>query len=310
MNLRSRFRGALLGLACGDALGTTVEAQPRGSFPPVTDMVGGGPFDLQPGQWTADTSMALCLATSLVEKQGFDARDQMDRYLAWMKLGYLSSIGEEFDIGGITAAALSRYCVYGNPFSGSPDPATAGNGSIMRLAPVPLYYYPDHAATIAYSGESSRTTHGAIECIDACRLLGSLIYKALTGQRKSDLLFGPHFPPGVDTTLSPTIQSIANGDYRNKPEAQIVGSGHVAKSLEAALWCFWQTDTLRDAVLRAVNLGDDADTTAAVCGQLAGAFYGEAAIPDAWLERLARRDEIVHLADQLLKVDYPPSRAP
>jgi ADP-ribosyl-[dinitrogen reductase] hydrolase len=301
MQLRDRYRGAMLGLACGDAVGTTVEFQPRGSFPPVTDMVGGGPFQLQPGQWTADTSMALCLATSLVETNGFNPRDQMDRYVAWMALGYLSSIGEEFDIGAITAAALSRYQVYGNPYSGSPDPATAGNGAIMRLAPVPLFFFPDHAKTIAYSGESARTTHGALECIDACRLLGSLMYKALAGQPKRQILFGPHFPPGVDTTLSPEIQAIADGAYREKPESDIVGSGHVAQSLEAALWSFWQTDTYRDAVLVATNLGGDADTTAAVCGQLAGAYYGVAEIPSSWLEKLARRDEICQLADCLLK---------
>jgi hypothetical protein len=154
-------------------------------------MVGGGPFKLKPGQWTDDTAMTLCLATSLLEQRSFDARDQMDRYVAWMTIGYLSCTGECFDIGNTTVAALRRYQVYGNPCSGSPDPGTAGNGSIMRLAPVPLFFYPDHAAAIAYAGESSRTTHGAIECIDACRLFSSLIFKALAGQNKADILVGP-----------------------------------------------------------------------------------------------------------------------
>src|SRR5688500_5205401 len=103
------FRGCLLGLAVGDAVGTTVEFMPRGSFPPVTDMVGGGPFGLQPGQWTDDTSMALCLATSLIAKKGFDANDQMDRYWRWYREGYLSSTGKCFDIGNTVRDALERY---------------------------------------------------------------------------------------------------------------------------------------------------------------------------------------------------------
>ena len=142
MNTQSRFHGALLGLACADAVGTTVEFSPRGSFPPVTDMVGGGPFDLKAGQWTDDTSMALCLATSLVEKAGFDAADQMRRYVDWMQNGYLSSTGHCFDIGNTTAVALERFLQSGDPFSGSNDPRAAGNGSIMRLAPVPMFYFP------------------------------------------------------------------------------------------------------------------------------------------------------------------------
>src|SRR5580658_3419056 len=142
MDATSRYRGCLLGLACGDAVGTTVEFQPRGSFPAMTDMVGGGPFELAPGQWTDDTSMALCLAESLLHCNGFDARDQMSRYANWWREGYLSSTGECFDIGITTRGALERFLITGNPFSGSPHPNTAGNGSLMRLAPVVLFYYP------------------------------------------------------------------------------------------------------------------------------------------------------------------------
>jgi ADP-ribosyl-[dinitrogen reductase] hydrolase len=303
MNLIARYRGALLGLACGDAVGTTVEFAPRGTFTPLTDMVGGGPFHLQPGQWTDDTSLAHCLATSLVERNGFDVHDQMDRYVAWMTMGYLSSTGECFDIGTTTAGALQRYQVYHNPYSGSPDPRTAGNGSLMRLTPVPMFYFPDPVAAIYYAGESSRTTHGALECIDACRLFAAMLLKTLAGQRKEMILFGPHFPAGVDETLAPNLQPIADGTYRDKSPASIRGNGYVVNCLEAALWAFWQTDTYRTAVLAAANLGDDADTTAAVCGQLAGAFYGEAGIPPAWRERLAMRAEIVRLADALLRLD-------
>ena len=136
MDSRDAFRGCLLGLAVGDAVGTTVEFRPRGTFEPLTDMVGGGPFGLRAGEWTDDTSMALCLATSLVERNGFDARDQMERYCRWADQGYLSSTGTCFDIGGTVASALQRFQYTGEPYSGSTNPYSAGNGCIMRLAPI------------------------------------------------------------------------------------------------------------------------------------------------------------------------------
>lgn len=299
MDTRSRFRGALLGLACGDAVGTTVEFSPRGTFTPVTDMVGGGPFNLQAGQWTDDTSMALCLATSLVEKKGFDAHDQMRRYLDWMQQGYLSSTGHCFDIGNTTAAALRRFQQSGDPFSGSTDSRAAGNGSIMRLAPVPMFYYPHLEDVVYYSAESSRTTHGSLECVDACRVLGAMLYSTFCGLMKDEILFGEPFPEEFEIELTPKIRTITDGSYSIKSEDEISGSGYVVNSLEAALWCFWQTDNYRDAILRAVNLGDDADTTAAICGQIAGAYYGVEEIPAEWLKKLTLYDEIVQLADRL-----------
>src|SRR5574341_1380286 len=135
-----RYRGCLLGLAVGDALGTTLEFKPPGSFDPIEDMVGGGPFGLQPGEWTDDTSMALCLAESLIERRGFDPVDQLDRYVRWWREGHLSSNGRCFDIGTTTAAALLRFERTRELWCGAEDPRTAGNGSIMRLAPVPLFF--------------------------------------------------------------------------------------------------------------------------------------------------------------------------
>ena len=130
MNRQERFEGCLLGLAAGDALGTSVEFKPRGSFTALNDMVGGGPFRLAPGQWTDDTSLALCLATSLMEKGYFDPVDQMTRYVRWWREGYLSSTGRCFDIGNTTAGALNRFVQTGQPASGSTSPRAAGNGSI------------------------------------------------------------------------------------------------------------------------------------------------------------------------------------
>jgi len=300
MTTHERFFGCLLGLAAGDAVGTTVEFKPRGSFRPLTDMVGGGPFTLLPGEWTDDTSMALCLAASLVECNGFAPYDQMTRYCHWMRDGYMSSNGRCFDIGNTVRAALRAFEDTEEPYSGSTSPRSAGNGSIMRLAPVPMFFFSDHAAAVHFSGESSRTTHGAAECVDACRLFGSMIFKALSGLSKTEVLFGDPFPFASDAPpLAPKIQAIANGMYRAKSGETIKGSGYVVESLEAALWCFYQTDSFRDAILTAANLGDDADTTAAICGQIAGAFYGESGIPDHWRQQLAQADLIRDLAERL-----------
>jgi len=295
MQKRHRFRGCLLGLAAGDAVGTTVEFRPRGSFAPLTDMAGGGPFGLSPGQWTDDTSMALCLAESLVERKGFDARDQMERYVRWAEEGYLSSTGSCFDIGNTVASALRKFRRTGEPYAGSADPYSAGNGCIMRLAPVPMFYFPDQDAAERYAAESSRATHGAQECLDACRLLARILCRALDGRTKEDVALGD----SGSFQGAQKIVAIARGGYVEKPEAEIRGSGYVVQCLEAALWCFLRTETFEHAVLAAANLGDDADTTAAVCGQIAGAHYGEPGIPAAWLEKLALRSTITRLADEL-----------
>lgn len=295
MGLKDRFRGCLLGLAVGDAVGTTVEFCPRGSFKPLMDMIGGGPFQLRAGQWTDDTSMALCLATSLVECNGFDALDQMERYCKWAETGYLSSTGVCFDIGNTVASALRRFRQTGDPFAGSSDPYSAGNGCIMRLAPIPMFFFPDLEVAERFAAESSRTTHGAAECIDACRLLARVICRALSGRPKDEVVLGD----SKTFMGSEKIVAIARGAYREKPEEDIRGSGYVVDSLEAAMWCFVHTHGFKDAILMAANLGDDADTTAAVCGQIAGAYYGARQIPAAWIERLALRLEIAELADRL-----------
>ena len=303
--VRDRYRGALLGLAVGDALGTTVEFKAPGTFKPITDLVGGGPFSLKPGQWTDDTSMALCLAESLIEKRGFDPRDQMDRYCRWWKEGYLSSTGTCFDIGITVQTALAQYLRSREPFAGSTDPFTAGNGSLMRLAPVPLAFRRDFELAIHNAGESSRTTHAAPTAIDACRYFAGLLLGALEGRSKEELL-SSFFYPAPDEKywkrhpLSPEIAEIAGGSFKQKQPPAIIGSGFVVRSLEAALWAFYRTDSFRDGALRAVNLGNDADTTGAIYGQLAGAFYGLNAIPEDWIERLKMREFIRERADALL----------
>ena len=293
-----------MGLAVGDAVGTTAEFKPRNSFARVTDMVGGGPFNLAPGQWTDDTSMALCLATSLVEHGRFDLRDQIERYCRWYEDGYMSSTGRCFDIGSTVRTALVTYRASGDPTAGPTDGASAGNGCIMRLAPVPMFFFPDVDAAIEHSAQSCVTTHGATDCIDAARLLGVIIVRALAGRPKSDVLrAGRHL-----SLSSSRLRSIGDAGYTTSHESTISGSGYVVDCLEAALWSFARTDSFDEAIITAVNLGEDADTTAAVCGQIAGAFYGETGIPARWLERLAQVDEIRTLADRL-RVAGPQERS-
>ncbi len=292
--LRERCAGSLVGLACGDAVGTTVEFQSRGTFPLVTDMVGGGPFGLGPGQWTDDTSMALCLAESLLEASGFDPVDQMNRYLDWWRSGYMSSTGECFDIGMTVRSALARFESTRDPFAGSEDPETAGNGALMRLAPVVLFYYPAWERVQSFAVDSSRTTHAASEALDCSRFLAHVISGALAGSSKPELLDGESL-----RLASPRVAALAAGSYLHKAEGDVSGTGYCVASLEAALWCFHTTDSFEQAILRAVNLGDDADTTAAIVGQIAGAYYGLNSIPEAWRSRLHWGPEIEQFAYRL-----------
>lgn len=294
----------MLGLACGDALGTTLEFQAPGTFIPIQDMVGKGPFNLKAGEWTDDTSMALCLATSLVTCRGFDAKDQMQRYMRWFRAGYMSVKDHCFDIGNTTANALQTFEETGNPYSGATDPFSAGNGGIMRLSPVVIFFHRDFDKMLEAAADSSRTTHGAATCIDAARYFGTLIWGALHGASKEELL-GPAYSPVAGiwerAPMSEEIAQIARGSFKQKHPPEIKGSGYVVKTLEASLWAFYHSNTFEEGALMAVNLGDDADTTGAVYGQLAGAFYGEAGIPEHWRSKIAKFPLITSLAEQLLE---------
>ena len=297
-----RYQGAILGLAAGDALGTTLEFRRPGSFEPITTIVGGGPFGLQPGQWTDDTSMAL--ADSLVERGKFDPVHQLSRYLRWWRHGHYSSNGRCFDIGNTVRGALMRFEKTGDPYCGSTHANSAGNGSLMRLAPVPLFFANEPERAIEFSGDSSRTTHGAATAVDACRYYGALILGALGGAGKDELLDSRYC--GVDgywqrNPLAPEIDEIAAGSFKHRRPPEIKGTGYVVKSLEAALWAFGHTASFSEGALAAVNLGDDADTTGAIYGQLAGAYYGQGGIPSQWRCRLAKLEMLNALAEKLLR---------
>lgn len=295
--MRDRHRGTLIGLAVGDALGAAVEFKHPGSFIPVTDFRDGGPHGLNSGEWTDDTSMALALADS-ISAVGWNLNDQATRYLEWWQTGKYSVNGRCFDIGCTTSQALSNFLLTKNAVtSGEHSERSSGNGSIMRLAPVPIRFahlYPIDVCELArLAEESSLTTHASEQCTSACRYLAIVLAGLINGEDRNVVL-APGWPPlqrlDTERPLHPLIREIASGSFREKQPPEIRGSGWVVKSLEAALWAFHNAGDFQEAVLRAVNLGDDADTTGAVCGQLAGAYWGESGIPEKFRSGLARMD--------------------
>ncbi len=291
-----RAIGALLGLAVGDAIGTTLEFSMRDSKPALTDMVGGGPFALDPGQWTDDTAMALALANSLAECGGFNPRDCMNRFVNWYRWGAYSCTGTCFDIGIATRQALERYQDSDDPWSGSTNPNSAGNGSLMRLSPVAIWgARRGEAVVVETAAAQSRLTHGAAECLSACEGYAVLTARAIGGTPFADLF--ADLP--LATPPSSRIAEIFTGGWRGKARHEIESSGYVVDSLEAALWCVNETNAFAEAVLLAANLADDADTVAAITGQLAGALYGASGIPAEWRARVAWSEEITALALKL-----------
>lgn len=291
---RDRAVGALIGLAVGDAVGTTLEFRATGSFEPLVDMVGGGPFNLKPGQWTDDTSMAMCLAESILDTGGLDLADQMRRYLLWRREGYWSSTGACFDIGGTTSNALRRFERTGEDVESGPvDQEQAANGSLMRLAPVPIRWHLDIEEAAEMSGESSRTTHPATRPVDACRVYGAMTAALIRGDSPDAVL-----DPGFWTfgELDPRVEAVVRGSWK---QGGVRGTGYVVDALEAALWAVGGASNFRDAVLRAANLGDDADTTAAIAGQLAGARWGLQGIPADWSDRIEAGPRIAAIAGRL-----------
>jgi ADP-ribosylglycohydrolase len=267
------------------------------NFHPVNDFRGGGIFQVQPGQWTDDTSMALCLADSLIQRKQFDARDQMQRYMRWYREGYLSSAGVCFDIGSTTRESLEHFAKTGEVIAGPIADGTAGNGCLMRLAPVPMFFVSNAGSAIENGALSARTTHGARSCVDACRFFSSLLVRALQGETKRELLTPRSWSDGEP--LCDEIAAVAAGSYLTKEPPQIRGTGYVVESLEAALWAFDRGGDFADCVRRAANLGHDTDTTAAITGQLAGAHYGLEAIPAKWRDELHWSAKIQGFADQL-----------
>ncbi|AVL19106.1 ADP-ribosylglycohydrolase [Enterobacter cloacae] len=289
---RDNALGALVGLAVGDAVGTTLEFKARDSEN-VSDMQGGGPFMLYAGEWTDDTSMALCVAETYLAENRMNTDTLRKFLLRWYQTGENSSNGRCFDIGNTTRFALEQYLHVGPSWYGNTEKHTAGNAGLVRQAPVSIFRRKSLRAIYFESQAQSRATHGAVESIDACQFLGLILHHLINGHQKEEA-FSPHVFP-----LCARVMIINAGEYKHKARHQIRSSGYVIDTLEAAMWAVWNTDNFRDAILLAANLADDAASVAATAGQLAGALYGYSEIPQDWKDKLVQHERIAALASDL-----------
>jgi ADP-ribosyl-[dinitrogen reductase] hydrolase len=294
-NLRDRFLGALIGLAVGDALAAATQFRKAGTFTPVGDLLGGGPFDLPRGAWSDDTSMALCLAESLLEANSFDPRDQVERYRLWQQQGHLSATGQCLGITAGTAKALAQAQWRRQLFSGSHDPNQLDPEVLSRVAPAVLFYLSNPADAVTFASEQARTTCQAPSAMEACKVLAARLLAALAGQPKSGVLMPPAELLDVAGFRSGAASMTTLAGTAAQPHA-----GNVLESLDAAVWAFRSTDNFRDGALKAANLGANSDVVATVYGQLAGAHYGVGAIPATWRASLVGKDLIEGFADRLL----------
>ncbi|PZO03847.1 MAG: hypothetical protein DCF28_06685 [Alphaproteobacteria bacterium] len=293
--IEDRAVGAFWGLAMGDAVGTTLEFAARDTKPLLTNMIGGGPFRLKPGEWTDDTAMAMALADSLASCGELDEQDLLRRFSDWWRNGTYSCTGTCFDIGATTAQAIGRWEQTKADNCGATDPHSAGNGSLMRLAPVPIRFWQDRSKLRDAAARQSKTTHAAPEAVDACVVYADMIADAIEGKPRSAVL------AARTGEWAGAIVGINGGSWRGKQRADINASGYVAHAMEASLWAVGRCPDFERAVLLAANLGQDADTTAAITGQLAGALAGAASLPKAWSDRLALRPRIHCMASDLFR---------
>jgi len=307
--LQDRYRGLLLGLALGDALGAPVQHRRAGSFPPVGDLIGGGPYDLPRGAWTDDTALPLLLADSLLASGGFEARDFVQRCQRWQRDGYLSSTGQCLGITATTARALAQAQWSGKPLAGSHDPARAEKEPLLRAGVAVAFALADPAEAIALAAEVARPTHQAPVALDACRYYAALLIGALRGESRPTLLAPNYTPvPGLweRQPLKPEVAAIAAGGWRSEQRAAGAqrgygGGGSAPDGLAVTLRALARGTGYRDTVLFAVNLGEDADTNGALAGQLAGALYGARGLPPHWLAGLVAADLVTRSADRLLE---------
>lgn len=302
--LLSKYQGSLIGLAMGDTLGTVAEFMDPGEFEPITKPRAGGPFNLPLGYWTDDTSMALCLADSLIEKDGYDSYDVMDKYWSWRAKGYRSSTGVCFDIGNQTSTVLNEYMSVGGAIISKDIErlTAAGNGSIMRLAPIIIATHGSGNSleeTMKLAQISGRETHYSLMAEAGTALFGALIYNAFTAADKSDIFEFGDYPKNQE--FEEIEKAILSAKDQN--EKTLSPTGYVLDSLVCALWAFMNFDDFESGALAAVNLGGDSDTIGAIYGQLAGAYYGADGIPQSWRDVLLLYEEMMQLAKQLSELE-------
>lgn len=299
---------ALFGVAVGDALGVPVEFENRDdiSRQPVTGMTGYGTYDLPPGTWSDDSSLTFCLAEALT--QGFDVNAIGQNFVRWRREGFWTAHGEVFDVGNTTAAAIERLARgMQADRAGSDDVASNGNGSLMRILPL-LFYMSDKPVTERFeiTRQVSSITHAHIRSVIACFYYLEFAGQILAGTEKNKIysnmqavIAGHLSALLIDPPEIVVFDRLLKHDISRLPEEEIRSSGYVIHTLEAAVWCLLTTGSYREAVLRAVNLGGDTDTTAAVTGGLAGLLYGFEGIPEEWIANIARKDDILDLSERL-----------
>ena len=297
--LRERFQGALMGLAVGDALAAHTQFRKPGTFAPVGDMLGGGPFDLPRGAWTDDTAMALLLAESLLERGGFDARDQVQRFARWQREGYGSATGQCVGIAANVARSLATAQYKRQPFAGSHDPEQLDKDPLCRVAPVVMFFFSDVASAVSRAAEAARVTAQAPLVLDCARLFAAMLHQALSGRDKAGILKPPRDSWATANTRLEVL-ALYDGLYARRSAADITGGGHILQSLEAALWAFHSSDSFREGALLAANLGRDSDVVTATYGALAGAYHGVSAIPGIWRNSLMKKELVIDTADRVL----------
>ena len=297
--LRERFQGALVGLAVGDALAAHTQFRKPGSFAAVGDLLGGGPFDLPRGAWTDDTAMALLLAESLLERGGFDAHDQVQRFARWQREGYGSATGQCVGIAANVARSLATAQYRRQPFAGSHDPEQLDKDALSRVAPTVMFFFADAAAAISRAVEATRITAQAPLVLDCVRLLAAMIQQALAGRDKGAILRPPRDAWYTSHTRL-EVMALYEGSYTRRSPPEITGGGHIVQALEAALWAFHGSDSFREGALLAANLGRDSDVVTSTYGALAGAHHGVSAIPGIWRNSLIKQEVVIDTADRLL----------
>jgi ADP-ribosyl-[dinitrogen reductase] hydrolase len=297
--LLDRMMGSFVGAIVGDALGSAYEFEARGNYHASREMEQ-NVFGLPAGSFTDDSSMLLCLAASLAETGKFDPVDQMQRYAKWRFEGYMSSSRERgcFDVGRTTDQAIRKFAK-GNkePYWGLDGEFDSGNGGIMRLCPVPIFFHANVESAAHHSALSSKVTHASPVCIDAAAAMGEMIARLLDGcdKRSATIL------PANDASIHAAVRAIREGVYLTKSVSDIKTTGYVIDTLESALWAFHTTNSFEDGMMLLAQLGGDVDTVCCVYGQIAGAFYGFANIPRRWVESLREKELVFGVADALLR---------
>lgn len=309
-NKENRLHGLFIGGVVGDAFGSPYEFKRLGSYTITEEMEYNGVFNLPAGSFTDDSSMMLCLAQSLIDMKRFYAPDQMSKYAKWMLHGYMSSNDEKgcFDVGRQTKTAILEYIrdvhkdKQTDGYYGSVQPIHSGNGGIMRLAPIMIYFHKDVDGGLVHARNSSRVTHGSPECIECAWLMAFVVFMLLDGRSKDAV--SKRMMAISPSLREEQVRNIAAQTFKKKESRHIFTSGYVIHTLEAALWAFFKTETFKEGMLLLAEMGRDVDTVCCVYGQIAGAYYGYTEIPAKWIAALQKKDLVISVCCKLVDESF------